>query len=133
MANSALQCGCGLIRAGRARQVLVAAALILLGCVNEPVEWGNVAYRQSRLGDADARSAVMSANLPTTAGAPAPCIRSIRTAGNTRELFRAWWSSRPDSSVVLWMQRSGDQGRSWDPPVEVEPRDRGRRGCDRPA
>lgn len=109
------------------------AALLLFGCVNDPVEWGNVAYRQSRLGDPDARSAVMSANLPATAGAPAPCIRSIKRAGNTPELFRAWWSSRSDSSVVLWLQRSGDQGGSWDPAVEVDSRDRGRRGCSRPA
>jgi hypothetical protein len=133
MSNSARRCGCRLLRAGRARKALLPAVLVLLGCVNEPVEWGNVAYRQSQLGDPDARSAVMSASLPMTAGAPAPCIRSIRTAGNTRELFRAWWSSRSDSSVVLWMQRSGDQGGSWDPVVEVESRDRGRRGCDRPA
>jgi hypothetical protein len=48
-------------------------------------------------------------------------------------LFRAWWSSRSDSNVVLSMQRSGDQGRTWQPSVEVEARDRGRRGCDRPA
>lgn len=116
-----------------ARTTLASAALLLFGCVNEPVEWGNVAYRQSRLGDPDARSAVMSANLPVTAAAPAPCIRSIKTTGNTRELFRAWWSSRSDSSVLLWLQRSRDQGRSWDPPVEADSRDRGRRGCDRPA
>ncbi len=31
------------------------------------------------------------------------------------------------------MQRSGDQGRNWQPPIEVETRDRGRRGCERPA
>jgi hypothetical protein len=48
-------------------------------------------------------------------------------------LFRAWWSSRNDSSVVLSMQRSGDRGNSWQAPVEIEARDRGRRGCDRPA
>ena len=108
-------------------------ALLLTGCVNEPVEWGNVSYRQSQLGDPDTRSAVMSANLPAMAGASAPCIMSIRTAGAAGELFRAWWSSRSDSSVVLSMQHSGDQGRTWQPPVEVEQRDRGRRGCSRPA
>ena len=108
-------------------------ALLLTGCVNEPVEWGNVSYRQSQLGDPDTRSSVMSANLPAIAGASAPCITSIRTAGAAGELFRAWWSSRSDSSVVLSMQHSGAQGRTWQPPVEVEPRDRGRRGCDRPA
>jgi hypothetical protein len=31
------------------------------------------------------------------------------------------------------MQHSGDQGKTWQAPVEVDPRDRGRRGCDRPA
>jgi hypothetical protein len=108
-------------------------ALLLTGCVNEPIEWGDVSYRQSQLGDPDTRSAVMSANLPPIAGTSAPCIRSIRATGSAGELFRVWWSSRNDSSVVLSMQRSGDRGNSWQAPVEVEARDRGRRGCDRPA
>ncbi len=107
--------------------------LMLLACVGEPVEWGDVSYRQSQLGDPDARSSVMSANLPPIVEAPAPCIRSIRTAGTGSDLFRAWWASRNDSSVILSMQRSGDRGASWQAPVAVESRDRGRRGCDRPA
>jgi len=82
--------------------------------------------------DPDARSAIVSANLPPIPGTSAPCIRSIRTARNAGQLFRAWWSSRSDSSVVLSMQGSPDGGGTWQPPVEVEPRDRGRRGCDRP-
>ena len=101
-------------------------------CVMEPVQWGDVSYRRSQLGDPDARSAVMSANLPPVSGAAGPCIRSIRTAGAGIDLFRVWWSSRSDSSVVLSMQRSGDRGGNWQPPVAVESRDRGRRGCDRP-
>ena len=115
------------------RIAFLSVALVTTGCVKEPVEWGDVVYRQSRLGDPDARSAVMSSNLPVIAGANGPCIQSIRSAGSASELFRAWWSSRRDSSVVLSMQRSGDQGRNWQPPIEVESRDRGRRGCSRPA
>jgi len=115
------------------RALRCSLALLLAGCVREPVEWGAVSYRQSQLGDPDARSAVMSANLPAIAGASTPCIRSIRTAGAAKELFRTWWSSRSDSDVVLSMQRSGDEGGTWQPPVEVESRDRGRRGCARPA
>ena len=110
--------------------------LLILGlsaCVKEPVEWGDVSYRQSRLGDPDARSAVMSANLPVIAAAPAPCIRSIRTAGAGSDLFRVWWASRGDSSVVLSMQHSRDRGATWETPVGVESRDKGRRGCARPA
>jgi hypothetical protein len=113
-----------------------ATLLLLLGpsaCVREPVDWGDVSYRQSQLGDPDTRSAVMSANLPAIAGAPAPCVRSIRTAGVGPELFRVWWASRGDSSVVLSMQRSASRGESWDMPVAVESSDRGRRGCNRPA
>ena len=121
------------LRPSQGGLVAAALALLLAGCVSEPVDWGNVSYRQSQLGDPDTRSAVMSANMPVIAGTSAPCIRSIRTAGNASELFRAWWSSRSDSNVVLWMQRSGDQGMTWQAPVEVESRDRGRRGCDRPA
>ena len=62
------------------RALKYSLVLFLAGCVNEPVHWGDVSYRQSQLGDPDARSAVMSANLPVIAGASAPCIRSIRTA-----------------------------------------------------
>jgi hypothetical protein len=102
-------------------------------CVSEPVDWGDVSYRQSQLGDPDARSAVMSANLPPIGGAHIPCIRSIRTAGSGPDLFRVWWASRKNSSVVLSMQRSADGGATWQAPVAVESRDRGRRGCDRPA
>jgi hypothetical protein len=118
------------------RYPALARLLLPLGlsaCVKEPVEWGDVSYRQSRLGDPDARSAVMSANLPVIAVAPAPCIRSIRTAGAGPDLFRVWWASRSDSSVVLSMQHSRDRGTTWEAPVGVESRDKGRRGCDRPA
>ena len=115
------------------RTARLSLALLLAACVHEPVEWGNVSYRQSQLGDPDTRSGVMSAKMPVIAGIGATCIGSIRTAGNASELFRVWWSSRSDSNVVLWMQRSGDQGRTWQAPVEVESRDRGRRACDRPA
>jgi len=116
-------------------RVLITLFPVLMSsaCVSEPVDWGDVSYRRSQLGDPDARSAVMSGELPLVMEAPAPCIRSIRTAGTGSELFRAWWASRSDSSAVLSMQRSGDRGASWQEPVAVESRDRGRRGCDRPA
>src|SRR5258705_12939370 len=96
----------------------------LSACVREPVEWGDVPYRHSQLGDPDTRSGVMSANLPSVTGAPNPCIRSIRSAGAGADLFRVWWSSRSDSSVVLSMQRSGDGRKTWQAPVAVESRDR---------
>lgn len=107
--------------------------LMLAACADEPVKWGAVSYRPSRLGDPDTRSAVMSANLAEIPGAAGSCIRSIRAAGDTLDLFRVWWSSRADSSAVLAVQRSRDRGRSWLEPMVVDSTDRGRRGCDRPA
>lgn len=106
--------------------------VFLTACVNEPVDWGGVSYRGSELGDPDTRSAVLSASLPSVGDAVAPCLRSIRTASAGSDLFRVWWTARRDSSVILSMQHSADQGSSWQPPVAVETRDRGRRGCERP-
>ena len=116
-----------------ARYLSCLAALLTTACVKEPLDWGDVSYRGSQLGDPDTRSAVLSANLPPVNGAVAPCLRSIRTASGDPDLFRVWWTARSDSSVVLSMQHSSDRGTSWESPVLVETRDRGRRGCDRPA
>ena len=112
--------------------ILGAVASLLTACAEEPVEWGGILYRPSRLGDPDTRSSVMSANLVETKPGLNTCIRSIQAAGDTLDLFRVWWSSRNDSSVVLSLQRSKDRGRSWLPPLVIDSMDRGRRGCDRP-
>jgi hypothetical protein len=108
-------------------------ALLTLGaCVSEPVEWGDVAYRHSLLGDPDTRSGILSANLPTDKFAESPCLRSIRSVGAGRDIFRVWWAARHDSNVVLFAQHSMDGGNTWKEPAIVDARDRGRRGCDRP-
>ncbi|HEY8852469.1 MAG TPA: hypothetical protein VIM36_09830, partial [Gemmatimonadaceae bacterium] len=109
------------------------ASLLTTACVSEPVDWGDVSYRGSQLGDPDTRSAILSANLPSVGGAVARCLRSIRTASADPDLFRLWWAARSDSSVMLAMQHSRDGGIGWDVPLIVEARDGGRRGCDRPA
>lgn len=108
---------------------LVAAA----GCTEEPIEWAGIGYRRSLLGDPDTRSSIMSANLVETRSGLGPCLRSIRAAGDSLDLFRLWFSSRSDSSVVLSLQRSSDQGRTWLAPMVVDSMDGGRRGCNRPA
>src|SRR4051812_23165852 len=117
----------------RYRRWLAAVTIVLVaGCVAEPVDWGDVSYRATQLRDPDARSAIMSAGLPAVAGTTASCIRSIRVAAAAANMFRAWWSVRADSSAVLSLQHSVDAGVNWEKPVEVDARDRGRRGCERP-
>ena len=122
-----------IVTAAVRRVLIVLATLTLSSCVSEPVEWSDVAYRHSKLGDPPAISAVRSANLPVVPGTVAPCVRSIVARNHGAELFRAWWAVRGDSNAVLAMQRSTDGGRSWQQPVQVDDRDAGRRGCDRPA
>jgi hypothetical protein len=114
---------------------LCASALLvsLGGCLKDPVEWGDVAYRRSQLGDPDTRSAVFSANLPSIKDAASPCLRSIRAVSGGPNVFRAWWTSRPDSGAVISMQHSTDGGATWQSPVTVDSRDRGGRACNRPA
>ena len=112
---------------------ILALLSLVAGCVPDPIEWGDVAYRLSRLGDPDTRSAIMSAGLAAIPGTVNPCIMSIRTTGDSTGLFRVWWSVRADSSVILSMQRSENHGASWNAAIEVESRDRGRRSCQRPA
>ena len=106
--------------------------LCLSACVNEPVDWDDVSYRPSRLGDPAAISSTRDADLPQGAGTAAACARSVVPTLSRPETFRAWWAVRSDSNGVLMMQRSPDGGRSWQPPVEVDDRDRGARGCKRP-
>ena len=113
-------------------RLALVAALVLTACVDEPVQWGDVSYRHSQLGDPPAISALMDANLPAIAGTVAPCRRSVAAAARRDELFRAWWAVRPDSNAVLSMQQSRDRGQTWEQPLEVDARDRGRRGCTRP-
>jgi hypothetical protein len=114
------------------RSLPLLAMVIVAGCVKEPVEWGDVSYRNSRLGDPPARSSVMSADLPNISGTVAACLRSVVSVNDQPEIFRAWWAMRSDSNAVLLMQSSPDGGRTWQRPVQVDDRDRGRRGCSLP-
>ncbi|HEY0528322.1 MAG TPA: hypothetical protein VGD02_05800 [Gemmatimonadaceae bacterium] len=116
------------------RNVLVGAVTVLLAaCVAEPVDWGDVSYRRSQLGDPDTRSARLTANLPWVVGSVKVCEASVRATHGGADLFRVWWTARSDSSVVLAVQHSLDSGATWQAPLVVDARDRGRRACDRPA
>ena len=93
------------------RSAILAMAVVLTACVNEPVDWTDVSYRHSQLGDPPTRSAVMSAGLPSVAGTVAPCIRSIVSVSNRSEIFRAWWAVSADSNGVLSL-RTDHQARN---------------------
>jgi hypothetical protein len=62
------------------------------------------------------------------------CINSVRWArAGAHDVAVVWWVARSDSSVVLRLARSRDDGAHWDTLPPADARDRGVRGCARPA
>ncbi len=62
------------------------------------------------------------------------CIASVRWARDgPSDIAVTWWVARPDSSVALELSRSRDDGAHWDSAGIADARDRGVRGCNRPA
>jgi len=125
--------------------VTLAGACALAACEREPVEW----RERARL-DAAAiaaagpawRIAVDAQGIPRvardTAPAAAPpaaaCPGSLAVARERDGVWHAaWFRARDDSSVVLLTARSRDGGITWTAPMPADDRDRGRRGCTRPA
>jgi hypothetical protein len=78
---------------------------------------------------------------PLGAGSCLASIRFARPSAGTRpmpveqrgDVAAVWWVVRPDSSVVLDLARSADDGAHWDTTMVADARDRGLRGCARPA
>ena len=135
----------------------VVCALLVSGCQQAAVTWaGDPAPLGGTLTEAsvlvlrgvpDAVRAVPEAVPLPQGGLPAlgagSCVASIRFArpaagarltsvGQRGDLAAVWWVARPDSSVVLDLARSGDDGAHWDTTMVAEARDRGVRGCARP-
>ncbi len=119
----------------------------LTACAPDIVEWGDVvplahegpATEPLRLvANAEGAGRVELVAVPAVAVATLEmedaCPGSLVTAHNGGdEWYAAWWLPRGDGSVVLLTARSDDGGASWSSPVPADVRDRGARGCDRPA
>ena len=105
---------------------------------NEPVKWRESTTRISLprpdaqlVVDTDGRAAALTPLL--TPDFPGACPGSVRavSAGATR--FAAWWDADAGGAARVTFRRSGDGGATWTAPVVVDARDRGGRGCNRPA
>jgi hypothetical protein len=99
---------------------------VLVACERAPVAW-----------DATQVTNLAQFRAPASAGAPPAepgmCQASVRFAGHAQLIWATWWTARSDSSVVLRIARSEDDGAHWAAPIVAEARDRGVRGCARPA
>jgi hypothetical protein len=129
-----------------AMAALSIAGVLALACERPPVVWAAapIALPAPRRYDdvlaADGAPDVRGARWVAAALAPAVpadsglCRASLRVvAGRGPVWWAAWWAARPDSTVRLRLAQSTDSGRHWAPARTVDDRDRGARGCARPA
>ncbi len=122
------------------RRTLALITLLLLACVNDPIEWNPtrtlaVAIRPGT------RLAIEGKGLPhfiedyvprITLGSGACPSSIVGTTAAGGERYAAWFVERADGGVTLVVARSSDGGATWSAPVVADDRDRGARACDRP-
>lgn len=129
------------------RGLLVTGLLAMASCAQAPVRWVGEAtpllgvesadYALTVRGTADHSVAVAEAVPIPASGLPAlgahACVRSVRWArAGAHDVGVVWWEVRADSSVVLRLARSRDDGAHWDSVPPADSRDRSVRGCSRP-
>lgn len=118
------------------------AAVSILACVPQPVEWeATTALNDGALSDSvrlafDSSGAAVRVHEwtpPTWPDEPASCLSSRRAVqAASGESYASWFAIRPDSSVLLRVARSDDAGRTWNAAVTADTTDVGTTGCARP-
>jgi hypothetical protein len=129
-------------RSARQALILVGCGL-LAGCIPDAVSWEGEPRRTAgtlpdslrmELGEGASEPAFFAAwTPPTWPQEPALCaatLRAVQAPGG--EAYASWFAVRDDSSVVLRVARSDDDGRSWNAAVSADSTDVGRAGCARP-
>ncbi len=104
---------------------MIAAALLLAACTDDPVEW--IAAPGADIPN-EPRLTKANVVLP---GASA-CAAFARTARMGNASFTTWWDVRADSSAVLFVARSGAVSGTLSDPIALDTADHSRRGCGRP-
>ena len=103
---------------------VAALVTLTLACGPSPVTLGDMHY---------AAAPPIQPNPPATVVPNGACPGSLRTARSGPDVYGAWWEVRDDSSSVLMVGRSTDEGKSWGIVQPADTLDRSRRGCTRPA
>lgn len=98
----------------------------VLGCspAQAPVSLGSISYPGTPL---------LNPELPVTAAPNGACPGSLRTVRSGPDVYGAWWQVRDDSSSILMVGRSVDEGRTWMIALPADTLDRSLAGCSRPA
>lgn len=98
--------------------------LLTVACSSSPVTLGDMSYPASP---------VITSQSPAAATPNGACPGSLRTVQSGPDVYGAWWEVRDDSSSVLMVGRSTDEGKSWSIVQPADTADVSRRGCTRPA
>jgi hypothetical protein len=129
-------------RAGFTARGALAALVALVGCIPDAVEWQGETLRTGgalgdslrlALGEDGAPSFLAEWSPHSWPSEPALCLatrRAVQAPGG--EAYASWFAVRADSSVVLRVARSDDDGRTWQTAVSADSTDIGRAGCARP-
>jgi hypothetical protein len=106
-------------------RVIIAGSLLLAACSDQKVQWSEVSYS----------APPRPSNISIAAMSPlrGACSVSVRAARAGKAILAAWWSVRDDSSGVLLVARSNDNGQTWNASVIADSTDQSVRGCGRPA
>ena len=119
-----------------------AFALALSACVPQPVRWDEAVARSDGTLADTARLTLSDAGVsgfgvawtpaawPVEPGQCDATRRAVQAIGG--EAYASWFTARADSSVLLRVARSDDDGRTWNPAVTADTTDVGRTGCARP-
>jgi hypothetical protein len=121
-------------------QCAVTACVLLAACVSEPIEWesprdipGTIGATTRLVMDLRTNPRLIDEPTPVVPLPSAACEGTlVVTRARDREWYAASFLTRPDSSVMLVVSRSRDDGATWSEHVVADKRDRGRRGCSRP-
>lgn len=101
------------------------ALVFAVACSSSPVTLGQLIYPGAAV--------LASQDEPHAVTPNGACPGSLRTVRSGRDVYGAWWQVRDDSSSVLMVGRSTDNGVSWSIALPADTLDRSRRGCRRPA
>jgi len=103
---------------------LVLPLALVLGCSPGDVSLGSMTYPANP----PLKLTEPAATVPNGA-----CPGSLRTVKSGPDIYGAWWEVRDDSSAILMVGRSVDQGLTWKIAQPADTLDRGLAGCTRPA
>ncbi len=97
---------------------------MVAACGRDAITWDDSGSGPAPRGPVEARTV-------TRVPGERACAASIRAIQSGPVTFAVWWEARQDSSAVLMLSRSTDEGTEWEPPVAADTTDHSTRGCSR--